>query len=196
MSKNTIMLNTSSVKVQFMTSSKDFTATMAKYWVAINEMADKVQILRQNVQIEKAWATKHTSEEEQKKAQETIDAYQKRHDEFKKELDKRLKDCYELLTDELYSGYTSDSDQFTEAIKAWFKDQKIEPTDTLVRFMREAVGYKNSSNKQLQKTGNALSFKTEKTFQKSFMLGLCQLMKDKNALKTDAYKYEFKPLEK
>lgn len=34
-------INTASVKVQFMTSSKDFTETMAKFWVAINEMADK-----------------------------------------------------------------------------------------------------------------------------------------------------------
>ena len=44
MSKNTnttkkTTISTSSVKVQFMTSSKDFTAIMAKFWVAINEMA-------------------------------------------------------------------------------------------------------------------------------------------------------------
>ena len=54
-----------------------------------------------------------------------------------------------------------------------------------------ATGYKNSSNKQLFKTGNALSYKAKTTFKNNFMRALAQLMKDKNALKTDAYKYSY-----
>ena len=61
MSKNTnttkkTTISTSSVKVQFMTSSKDFTAIMAKFWVAINEMADKSLTLRKNIRISTEWA--------------------------------------------------------------------------------------------------------------------------------------------
>ena len=62
--------------------------------------------------------------------------------------------------------------------------------------MTVAVGYKNSSNKQLFKTGNTLSYKAKTTFKNSFMRALAQLMKDKNALKTDAYKYQYKEPEK
>ena len=36
-----------------MTSSKDFTETMAKFWVAINEMADKNSFFRITLRISK-----------------------------------------------------------------------------------------------------------------------------------------------
>ena len=98
---------------------------------------------------------------------------------------------YELITDELYSAYTTSEEEFKKAIKEWFSAQKIEATPTLISFMAVAVGYKNSSNKQLFKTGNALSYKAKTTFKNSFMRALAQLMKDKNALKVDAYKYTY-----
>lgn len=185
-------INTSSVKVQFMTSSKDFTATMAKYWVAINEMADKKLVLQNNLRISQEWAElKKEDEKAQAMYLADVEKYQTEYNIFKKDYDERIKACYELLTDELYTAYTTSEEDFKKAIKEWFSAQKIEATPTLVSFMTVAVGYKNSSNKQLFKTGNALSYKAKTTFKNSFMRGLAQLMKDKNALKTDAYKYNY-----
>lgn len=190
-------INTSSVKVQFMTSSKDFTATMAKFWVAINEMADKKLILQNNLRISKEWAElKKDDEKAQAMYLADVAKYQATYDAFKKDYDERIKSCYELITDELYSAYTTSEEEFKKAIKEWFSAQKIESTPTLINFMIVAVGYKNSSNKQLFKTGNALSYKAKTTFKNSFMRALAQLMKDKNALKTDAYKYQYVAPEK
>lgn len=186
------VINTSSVKVQFMTSSKDFTATMARYWVAINEMADKKLILQNNLRISKEWAElKKDDEKAQAMYLADVEKFQSEFDVFKEEYNKRINSCYELLTDELYVAYTTSEEEFKKAIKEWFSAQKIEATPTLVSFMTVAVGYKNSSNKQLFKTGNTLSYKAKTTFKNSFMRALAQLMKDKNALKTDAYKYNY-----
>lgn len=198
--KNTtkkVTINTSSVKVQFMTSSKDFTATMAKFWVAINEMADKKLILQNNLRISAEWAElKKDDAEAQAMYLADVEKYQAQYDAFKKDYDERIKSCYELITDELYTAYTTSEEEFKKAIKEWFSAQKIEATPTLVDFMVIAVGYKNSSNKQLFKTGNALSYKAKTTFKNSFMRALVQLMKDKNALKTDMYKYVYVAPEK
>lgn len=197
MSKNTnttkkTTISTSSVKVQFMTSSKDFTAIMAKFWVAINEMADKSLTLRKNIRISTEWAELNRDNPEKLAIyEEEVVSYQKVYDEFKKDYEERIKSCYELITDELFSAYTTSEEEFKKAIKEWFSAQEIEATPTLVDFMVIAVGYKNSSNKQLFKTGNALSFKGEQAFNKSFMCALAQLMKDKNALKVDDYKYSY-----
>ncbi len=185
-------VNTASVKVQFMTSSKDFTATMSKYWVAINEMADKTLTLHKNIKVSSDWAEINKDNPEKQAIYEAeIASYQEKYDAFKEEYNTRIKDCYALLNDSLYPAYKEGETEFKTSIENWFKSHKIEPTSTLVSFMITAVGYKNSSNKQLFKTGNALSFVGEKTFKKSFMNALAQLMKDKNALKTDAYKYQY-----
>ena len=190
-------INTSAVKVQFMTSSKDFTETMAKFWVAINQMADKKLILQNNLRISQEWAElKKDDAEAQAMYLADVEKYQAQYDTFKKDYDERIKSCYELITDELYTAYTTSEEEFKKAIKEWFSAQKIEATPTLVNFMTVAVGYKNSSNKQLFKTGNALSYKAKTTFKNSFMRALAQLMKDKNALKTDAYKYVYVEPEK
>lgn len=198
--KNTtkkVTINTSSVKVQFMTSSKDFTATMAKFWVAINEMADKKLILQNNLRISQEWAElKKDDAGAQAMYLADVEKYQSQYDVFKKDYDERIKSCYELITDELYTAYTTSEEEFKKVIKEWFSAQKIEATPTLVDFMVIAVGYKNSSNKQLFKTGNALSYKAKTTFKNSFMRALAQLMKDKNALKTDMYKYVYVAPEK
>lgn len=192
-----VTINTASVKVQFMTSSKDFTATMAKYWVAINEMADKALILRKNLKVCKDWAELNKDNPEKQAMYESeIAGYQSAYDSFKEEYNKRINTCYELIPDELYTAYTTSEEEFKQCIKEWFSAQKIEATPTLISFMTISVGYKNSSNKQLFKTGNALSYKTKPAFNKSFLNALTQLMKDKNALKTDAYKYQYKEPEK
>lgn len=192
-----VTINTSSVKAQFMTSSKDFTEIMARFWVAINEMADKKLILQKNLRISQEWADlKKDDAKAQAMYLADVEKYQAQFDEFKKDYDERIKSCYELLTDELYKAYTTSEDKFKTAIKEWFSAQKIEATPTLINFMVVAVGYKNSSNKQLFKTGNALSYKAKTTFKNSFMRALAQLMKDKNALKTDAYKYTYVQPEK
>lgn len=185
-------INTSSVKVQFMTSSKDFTTIMAKFWVAINEMADQKLILQKNLRISQDWVElKKDDTEAQAMYLADVEKYNAQFDDFKKDYDERIKSCYELITDELYKAYTTSEEEFKSAIKEWFSAQKIEPTPTLINFMIIAVGYKNSSNKQLFKTGNALSYKAKTTFNNSFMRALAQLMKDKNALKVDAYKYQY-----
>lgn len=195
--KKVASINTSSVKVQFMTSSKDFTATMAKFWVAINEMADKKLVLQNNIRISEEWAElKKDDEQAQAMYLADVEKYRAEFDTFKKDYDGRIKSCYELITDELYNSYTTSEEEFKKAIKGWFATQKIEATPTLISFMIVAVGYKNSSNKQLFKTGNALSYKAKTTFKNSFMRALAQLMKDKNALKTDAYKYQYVQPEK
>lgn len=192
-----VTINTASVKVQFMTSSKDFTEIMARFWVAINEMADKKLILQKNLRISQEWVDlKKDDAKAQAMYLADVEKYQAQFDEFKKDYDERIKSCYELLTDELYKAYTTSEDKFKTAIKEWFSAQKIEATPTLINFMVVAVGYKNSSNKQLFKTGNALSYKAKTTFKNSFMRALAQLMKDKNALKTDAYKYTYVQPEK
>ena len=192
-----VTINTASVKAQFMTSSKDFTEIMARFWVAINEMADKKLILQKNLRISQEWADlKKDDAKAQAMYLADVEKYQAQFDEFKKDYDERIKSCYELLTDELYKAYTTSEDKFKTAIKEWFSAQKIEATPTLINFMVVAVGYKNSSNKQLFKTGNALSYKAKTTFKNSFMRALAQLMKDKNALKTDAYKYTYVQPEK
>lgn len=185
-------INTSSVKVQFMTSSKDFTTIMGKFWVAINEMADQKLILQKNLRISQDWVElKKDDTEAQAMYLADVEKYNAQFDDFKKDYDERIKSCYELITDELYKAYTTSEEEFKSAIKEWFSAQKIEPTPTLINFMIIAVGYKNSSNKQLFKTGNALSYKAKTTFNNSFMRALAQLMKDKNALKVDAYKYQY-----
>lgn len=187
-----VTINTAAVKVQFMTSSRDFTTTMAKFYVAINEMADKKLILQRNIRISQEWAElKKDNPEAQAMYLADVEKYQAQFDEFKKDYDARIKSCYELLTDSLYTAYTISEEEFKKAIKEWFTAQNIEATPTLINFMIVAVGYKNSSNKQLFKTGNALSYKAKTTFKNSFMRALAQLMKDKNALKTDAYKYTY-----
>lgn len=195
--KNNVTINTSSVKVQFMTSSKEFTATMAKFWVAINEMADKSLILQNNIRISKEWAElKKDDEQAQAMCLADVEKYHAEYDAFKEDYDARIKECYDLITDELYEGYTTSEKEFEKAIKEWFAAQSIEATPTLASFMITAVGYKNSSNKQLFKTGNTLAYKAKITFKNSFMRALAQLMKDKNALKTDAYKYQYVQPEK
>lgn len=195
--KKVTAINTSSVKVQFMTSSKEFTAIMAKFWVAINEMADKKLILQNNIRISEDWAElKKDDEQAQAMYLADIEKYHAEFEIFKKDYDARIKDCYELITDELYDAYTTSEEEFKKAIKEWFAAQKIEATPTLINFMVVAVGYKNSSDKQLFKTGNTLSYKAKITFKNSFMRALAQLMKDKNALKTDTYKYQYVQPEK
>lgn len=190
---NKVTINTSSsVKVQFMTSSKDFTETMAKFWVAINEMADKKLTLQKNIRICEEWADmKKDDVEAQTKYLEDVQKYQAEYEVFKKEYDTRINDCYALLTDKLYNSYTTSVEEFRASVSEWFSAQKIEPTSTLVEFMLVGVGYKNASNKQLFKTGNALTYKNKNAFKNSFMRALAQLMKDKNALKTDMYKYAY-----
>ena len=191
-------INTSSVKVQFMTSSKDFTATMAKYWVAINEMADKTLILRKNLKVCKDWAELNKDNPEKQAMYESeIAGYQSAYDSFKEEYNKRINACYELLTeDELYTAYTTGTEEFKKTIKEWFSTQKIEATPTLIEFMVISIGLRDTGNKEFFRTGNTKGYKSKNTFNKLFMRALAQLMKDKNALKVDAYKYTYVEPEK
>lgn len=190
-------INTSSVKVQFMTSSKNFTEVMAKFWVAINEMADKKLILQNNLRISKEWAElKKDDAEAQAMYLADVEKYQAEFDAFKEEYNKRIDSCYELLTDELYTAYTAGTEDFKTAIKEWFSTQKIEATPTLIEFMVISIGLRDTGNKEFFRTGNTKGYKCKNTFNKLFMRGLAQLMKDKNALKTDAYKYQYKEPEK
>ena len=59
-----------------------------------------------------------------------------------------------------------------------------------------SIGLRDTGNKEFFRTGNTKGYKCKNTFNKLFMRGLAQLMKDKNALKTDAYKYQYKEPEK
>lgn len=185
-------INTTSVKVQFMTSSKDFTETMAKFWVAINEMADKKLVLQNNLRISREWAElKKEDDKAQAMYLADVEKYQAEFDAFKEEYEKRINSCYELLTDELYIGYTTSTEEFKKTIKEWFSIQKIEATPTLIEFMVISIGLRDTGNKEFFRTGNTKGYKSKNTFNKLFMRGLAQLMKDKNALKTDAYKYTY-----
>lgn len=185
-------INTTSVKVQFMTSSKSFTETMAKFWVAINEMTDKKLILQNNLRISREWAElKKEDDKAQAMYLADVEKYQAEFDAFKEEYEKRINSCYELLTDELYIGYTTSTEEFKKTIKEWFSIQKIEATPTLIEFMVISIGLRDTGNKEFFRTGNTKGYKSKNTFNKLFMRGLAQLMKDKNALKTDAYKYTY-----
>lgn len=190
-------INTVSIKVQFMTSSKDFTATMAKYWVAINEMADKTLILRKNLKVCKDWAELNKDNPEKQAMYESeIAGYQSAYNSFKEEYNKRINACYELLTDELYTAYITGTEEFKKTIKEWFSTQKIEATPTLIEFMVISIGLRDTGNKEFFRTGNTKGYKSKNTFNKLFMRALAQLMKDKNALKVDAYKYTYVEPEK
>ena len=190
-------INTKSVKVQFMTSSKDFTTTMSKFWVAINEMADRRLLLQDSLRTIKDWAELKADDPEiQAQCSAEKEKYQTQFDTFNKEYNERINACYELLTDELYTAYTTSEKDFQTALKEWFSVQKIEATPTLINFMMISVGYRNTSNKKLFESGNTKTYVTEKTFHNNFMRGLAQLMKDKNALKVDAYKYTYVEPEK
>ena len=90
--KKNVTINTASVKVQFMTSSKDFTETMAKFWVAINQMADKKLILQNNLRISQEWAElKKDDAEAQAMYLADVEKYHAQYDAFKKDYDERIK---------------------------------------------------------------------------------------------------------
>lgn len=90
-----------------------------------------------------------------------VEKYCTEFETFKRDYDTRIKYCYELITDSFYNAYTISEEEFKKAIKEWFTTQKIEAAPTLINFMVVAVGYKNSSNKQLFKTGNTISYKAK-----------------------------------
>lgn len=95
---NKATINTTSVKVQFMTSSKEFTATMAKFWVAINEMADKKLILQNNLRISQEWAElKKDDAEAQAMYLADVEKYQTQYDTFKKIMMNVLSHAMNLL---------------------------------------------------------------------------------------------------
>lgn len=192
----TKIVNTNNVKVQFMTSSREFTSTMAKYYVAINEMADHALTLKKNIKVCQEW--KEIVKNDPKKVEESesqIAHYEAEAKLVKKELQSRIDECYKFLGN-LYKSYVEGADSFEEGIREWFKGLKITPTDTLVNFMSVSIGFKTTTNTRKYKTGDMIRPETEKAFNKKFMSTLAQLMKDKNALKTDLYAYKFSPIKK
>lgn len=194
-------VDTKAVKVVFNTSSKDFTATMSKFYLALSEMNDKKLIYAKNLRSAQSWL--NTLEENNKdgKNDEKIVAQKSEIEEMKSaqsvltnEINARIKECYALIPDTLYTDYVNG--KYAKAVEDFFKAQNIECTDSLKNFMVKTVGLRCASAKVMFKQGTTLDFQTKTTFQKLFMSTLAQLMLDKNALKLDMYKWEYVPEEK
>lgn len=196
MPKTTNLVSTKDVKVVFNTSSKSFTETMSKFYLALSEMNDKKLIYAKNLRSAQSWL--ETLEENNKdgKNDEKISAQTVEIEEMKKaqtklmeEINTRISECYKLIPSDLYDNYTSGN--YAEGVKAFFGTHNISATDSLVKFMVKTVGLRCASAKVMFKKGVTLDFQSKTTFNKLFMSTLAQLMLDKNALKLDAYKWTY-----
>lgn len=196
MAKTTNLVNTKDVKVVFNTSSKDFTAIMSKFYLALSEMNDKKLIYAKNLRSAQSWLdtlvenNKDGKNDEKISAQITeIENLKNAHSELVETINARIKECYALIPNDLYENYTSGN--YAEGVKTFFGTHNISATDTLVKFMVKTVGLRCASAKVMFKKGTTLDFQSKNTFNKLFMSTLAQLMLDKNALKLDAYKWEY-----
>jgi hypothetical protein len=124
-----------------------------------------------------------------KAQEEDIEKLKEEQSALMEEVNKRIKDCYDLIPKDLYDNYTSGN--YAEGVKAFFGSHNISATDSLVKFMVKTVGLRCSSAKVMFKSGTTLDFQTKTTFNKLFMSTLAQLMLDKNALKLDMYKWGY-----
>ena len=105
------------------------------------------------------------------------------------EINTRIKECYDLIPSDLYENYTNGT--YAKGVEEFFKSQNISATPTLINFMVKTVGLRCASAKVMFKRGTTLDYQSKNTFNKLFMSTLAQLMLDKNALKLDAYKWEY-----
>lgn len=179
--------NFKTVKVEFMTSSKLFTATMSSYYAAIHEMADKIKIFDKNIKsLDKIIQSLDPNSEDFQNEIALLEQSKAKRLEYKEESKKRILDCYSFLNNDLYDSYCSSESSFKKALVNWFDSQSIKASDSLITYMLKIVSYKSKTCRD----GNVLAFKSKSQFNDSFMRGLAQLMLAKNALKPDLYKYE------
>lgn len=201
MAKQLPKVDTKDVKVVFNTSSKDFTATMSKFYLALAEMNDKKLMYAKNLRSAQAWLT--TLEENNKDGSSDakiaaqvveIESMKSAQSALTEEINARLKECYALIPETMYADYTNG--KYGKAVEDFFATQNIECTTSLKNFMVKTVGLRCASAKVMFKQGVTLDFQSKNTFNKLFMSVLAQLMLDKNALKLDAYKWEYVEEEK
>lgn len=120
----TITSTTKKIKVQFQTSTKEFTSILAAYWIAENELSDKVLTYRQNIKVcdkmlsELADGTAHPLDDTDWTAKRA--EYYETHLAYKTEYKLRVEEAYSLLTPDLYEAYTTDKTTFTKAVTTWF----------------------------------------------------------------------------
>lgn len=194
--KTIATVNTKSVKVVFNTSSKDFTATMSKFYLAVAEMNDKKLLYARNLRSAQDWLDTITRNNVDGKNDAKIDAQRLEIETMKDaqsalvaEINERIKECYALIPSDLYENYTSG--KYAEGVTSFFNAHNIEATPTLVKFMVDTVGLRCASAKMMFKHGVTLDYQSKNTFNKLFMSTLAQLMLDKNSLKLDMYKWEY-----
>lgn len=192
----TSAINTKEVKVVFNTSSKEFTAIMSKFYLALSEMNDKKLQYSANLRNAQNWLDTLVKNNTDGKNDAKIVAQEEEIEQMKdaqsklmEEVNARIKECYALIPEDLYSNYTSNN--YAEGVKAFFEAQSIAATDSLIKFMVKTVGLRCSSAKVMFKKGTTLDYQSKNTFNKLFMSTLAQLMLDKNALKLDMYKWGY-----
>lgn len=196
MAKTINTVNTKSVKVVFNTSSKDFTATMSKFYLALSEMNDKKLLHARNLRSAQSWLATLTDNNTDGKNDAKIEAQnleiekmQDEHAKISEEINARIKECYALIPSSLYDNYISGN--YAKGVEEFFKAHNIEPTSTLVKFMTDTVGLRCASAKIMFTYGVTLDYQSKNTFNRLFMSTLAQLMLDKNSLKLDMYKWVY-----
>ena len=190
------LVNSKEVKVVFNTSSKDFTATMSKFYLALSEMNDKKLVYGRNLRSAQDWLKTLEDNNVDGKNDAKINAQnveivdlKDKYDATVDEINERIKECYTLIPSDLYANYTSGN--YAKGVTEFFNAHNIKPTDTLVKFMVETVGLRCASAKVMFKNGVTLDYQSKNTLNKLFMSTLAQLMLDKNALKLDMYKWTY-----
>ena len=210
-----VELNTSSVKVDLTSASRDFVDTVGKFYVATCEVADTTEIYRQNVKILSASVSElegkllengNLSDKDRERLiadKKALSAYQQKFSYYKAESMERISACYALIPDSLFTAYqkfaTSNNDvDFRREIKTWLDGTGIPVTPSLLKFMTFALsGFKKATSKQVVSSEgtNLLRVKGQKEFNEIFMLAFCKILVDRNKIVPSRYAFQFKESE-
>lgn len=198
MSKNysKILVDVKNVKVDFYTSDKAFTETMGKYWVAIFEMADtKLRFQRELKSERNTLENRRNStfiqynEEQIEEQLKVISDLMKKQAKITEEINKRIKECYSLLPSNFYEQFLSG--KLDIAVEEFFAAHNIKCDKSLKTYFAGLMGVKVASPRVMYHTHSFISKIGKSDFEKKFMCGLAELMKDKGILIMSKYEWKY-----
>lgn len=201
-------------------TAKDFRTIIAKYCDARKNIADKVKVIAQSVELYEKIINDGNAEifaigEGTYKGHRTIDEIKSdiamaksKHEPkmeelrvYKEQETKRLEDAQNLITDDLYKGYKSFCDEdkldaFYVSCANWLAQNGITPCLETVESLCALVGAKDNGNGKIVKSDRLQSAKTKTQFTKSFLNALSDKLANENIIAPHKYEFKFVKKEK
>lgn len=190
------LIDVKNVKVDFYTGDKALTEIMGKYWVAMFDMADtKLRFQRELKNEMNALENRKNSsfiqynEEQIEEQQKIVEKLKDQQKEITDAINSRIKDCYRLISSSMYELYLSG--KLDQAVEEFFAAHNIKCDKSLKAYFSGLMGVKVASAKIMYNTQSFISKIGKSDFEKKYMCGLAELMKEKGILIVSKYEWKY-----